>query len=198
MAAKLAFFAFVGKSFLGAGRLYSKFVASMHRFIIIITIMLCGLGAKSAELWPFSEVNNRLVLSVNGGYHFDSGVAVMGFGATIKGFHITIGGVGSCKLPDGVEPSGKNTASAMVQLGYQIPVVKQFRFIPVIGTAAVGKIIYDKEGEEFREEDEKPKTRLKMKYRFDYGIHFVFNHRALIVNAAVTRYTVFGGIGIQF
>ena len=80
----------------------------MHRFIIIITIMLCGLGAKSAELWPFSEVNNRLVLSVNGGYHFDSGVAVMGFGATIKGFHITIGGVGSCKLPDGVEPSGKN------------------------------------------------------------------------------------------
>ena len=33
--------------------------------------MLCGLGAKSAELWPFSEVNNRLVLSVNGGYHFD-------------------------------------------------------------------------------------------------------------------------------
>ena len=42
------------------------------------------------------------------------------------------------------------------------------------------------------------KTRLKLKYRFDYGIHFVFNHRALIVNAAVTRYTIFGGIGIQF
>lgn len=166
---------------------------------LISMIILAGsFPARSAELWPFAEVNNKLDLSVNGGWHLDSHVGVMGFGVTIKGIHLTIGGVGSCKLPDGKKPSGRNTASAMVQVGYQIPVVKAFRIIPVVGTAAVGKIVYDTEGQEMRKPDEAPKTRLDMRYRFDGGVHMVFNWRKLIVKAAITRYTAFGGVGVEF
>ncbi len=172
----------------------------MKKFLTLVFLM-CILGAPAAgaaELWPFAEVNNKLDLSVNGGWHLDSHVGVMGFGVTIKGIHLTIGGVGSCKLPDGRKPSGRNTASAMIQAGYQIPIVKAFRVIPVVGTAAVGKIVYDTEGQEARKPDEDEKTRLSMRYRFDAGVHFVFNWRKLIVNAAITRYTAFGGIGIEF
>ena len=170
----------------------------MRRFLLLtLTIIVCACGARAAELWPFAEVNNKLDLSVNAGYHLDSDVALMGFGVTIKGFHLTIGGVGSCKLPDGTKPSGKNTASAMLQAGYQIPVVKAFRVIPVVGFAAVGKIVYDPEGKPLGD-GVTDKTRLDMKYRFDAGAHFVFNYRRLIVNAAITRYTVFGGLGIEF
>lgn len=170
----------------------------MKKIISALLCLIAVLQVSAAELWPFAEVNNKLDLSASAGYHFDSSVAVMGFGVTIKGIHLTIGGVGSCKLPDGTKPSGKNTASAMLQFGYQIPVIRQFRVIPVVGTAAIGKIVYDTEGQEFRSPDDPPKTRLDMKYRFDAGVHFVFNHKALIINAAITRYTVFGGIGIEF
>lgn len=166
--------------------------------VILFLSSLVAFEARGAELWPFAEVNNRLDLSVNGGWHLDSRVGVMGFGVTIKGIHLTIGGVGSCKLPDGTKPSGRNTASAMVQVGYQIPVVKAFRVIPVVGTAAVGQVVYDTEGQENRKPDEKEKTRLDMRYRFDGGVQFVFNWRKLIVNAAITRYTAFGGVGIEF
>lgn len=161
--------------------------------------MCAALCCGAVEWWPFRQVNHeRINLSANAGYHFDSDVAVMGFGATVYGVHITIGGVGTCKLPDGTKPTGKNTASAMVQLGYQLPVTRSFRIIPVVGTAAVGKIVYDMEDAHLRAADDPQKTRLDMSYRFDAGVHLVFNYRKLIVNAAITRYTVFGGIGVEF
>ncbi len=168
----------------------------MKKILIAFISLLSVTAAQAADLWPFAEVNNRLNVSLNAGYHFDNHVAAMGFGVTIKGIHLTIGGVGTCRLGDGKVPEDKNTASAMIQLGYQIPVVRQFRFIPVVGTAAAGKVIYDTDSQ--RGPGEAPKTRLKMKYRFDAGVHLVFNYKALIVNAAVTRYTVFGGIGVEF
>lgn len=170
------------------------------RHTLLLILLICSLaGAGATEWWPFREVNReRINISANAGYHFDSNVAVMGFGVTVYGVHITIGGVGTCKLPDGTRPGGKNTASAMVQLGYQLPVTRNFRVIPVVGTAAIGKIVYDMEDAHLRADDDPPKTRLKMSYRFDAGIHFVYNYRKLIVNAAITRYTVFGGIGVEF
>lgn len=166
--------------------------------LMILMTLWATPALRGAELWPFAEVNNKLDLSANYGWHLDSHVGVMGFGVTIKGIHLTIGGVGSCKLPKGHTPSGRNTASAMIQAGYQIPVVKAFRIIPVVGTAAVGKIVYDTEGQENAKPGDDPKTRLSMRYRFDGGVHFVFNWRRLIVNAAITRYTAFGGIGVEF
>lgn len=170
----------------------------MKRLALLILLLASILAAPAAELWPFGEVNNKLDLSLNGGWHLDSHVGVMGFGVTIKGVHLTIGGVGSCKLPAGTEPSGKNTASAMLQVGYQIPIVKAFRVIPVAGFAAVGKIVYDNTDGNLSKPGDDPKTKLAMRYRFDGGVHFVFNHRKLIVNAAITRYTLFGGIGVEF
>lgn len=163
-----------------------------------VILLVSGISASATDWFPFNTVNRRVNLSGNAGYHFDSHVAAAGFGVTVNGFHITIGGVGSCKLKEGQEPSGKNTASAMVQVGYQIPVVKQFRIIPVVGTAAVGKIVYDLENQAARKPGDPEKTKLDMKYHFDAGVHFVFNYRALIINAAITRYTVFGGIGVEF
>ncbi len=171
------------------------YIPALLTFVLMI---ISGMTASATDWFPFNTVNRRINLSGNAGYHFDSHVAAAGFGVTVNGFHITIGGVGSCKLPEGKEPSGKNTASAMVQLGYQIPIVKQFRVIPVVGTAAVGKIVYDLENQENRKPGDPEKTKLDMKYKFDAGVHFVFNYRALIFNAAITRYTVFGGIGVEF
>lgn len=170
----------------------------MKRFFIIFFLAATILSVRAAELFPFGEVNNKLNLSLNAGYHFNSNVGVMGFGVTIKGIHLTIGGVGNCKMKTEDVLKNKNTASAMIQLGYQIPIVKQFRVIPVVGTAAVGKVVFDNTDADKRSASDDPKTRLQMKYRFDAGVHFVYNYKKLIVNAAITRYTVFGGVGVEF
>lgn len=160
---------------------------------------------SATEMWPFSEVNNKVNISVNGGWHFDSDVGVMAFGVTIKGFHLTIGGVGNCRWPKDIPLDNEDSASAILQFGYQIPVVKAFRVIPVVGTAALGKIAYkrDYDGDNNANEDKSDggtsaNTKLDMRYKFDYGAHFVFNYRKLVFNAAITRYIVFGGIGVEF
>lgn len=171
---------------------------ALKRLFIILLLLTAAAGVRAADWFPFAEVNNNINLSANAGYHFDSNVAVMGFGVTIKGFHLTIGGVGDCKMKTEDVLKNRNTASAMIQAGYQIPVVKQFRVIPVVGTAAVGKVVFDDTDADKRSADDEPKTRLKMRYRFDAGVHFVYNYKKLIVNAAITRYTVFGGIGVEF
>ncbi len=172
------------------------YLMNMKSAVLTLFFVLSALAAAATDWFPFREVNGkRINLSVNGGYHFENHVAAMGFGVTIYGFHMTIGGVGDCRLKNGASLPDKNNASAMVQAGYQIPVVRAFRFIPVVGTAAAGRTVYDREK---KSEDGRPESRLKMNYRFDYGVHFVYNHRKLIVNAAITRYTVFGGVGIEF
>lgn len=171
----------------------------MRLKILLILTTLGTFVAGATDWFPIAETNNHVLnLSANAGYHFDSNVAVAGFGVTIHGFHLTIGGVGNSSLPKGEMPSGKTSASAMIQAGYQIPVVKSFRVIPVVGTAAVGKIVIDEEGMTDRKPSDPVVTRLKMKYRFDGGVHFVYNWKRLIVNAAITRYTVFGGVGVEF
>lgn len=171
----------------------------MRQLLVILCILLAAANLRGADWLPVREVNNnRINLSVNGGWHIRSHVALMGFGATVYGVHITIGGVGNCKMAPEEVVKGRTTASAMIQFGYQIPIVRAFRVIPVVGTAATGKVVFDMTDAHLRSADDDPKTRLKMQYHFDAGVHLVYNHRKLIVNAAVTRYTLFAGVGIEF
>lgn len=171
----------------------------MKQLLVILCTLLAAVHINATDWLPIREVNNRRInLSLNGGWHIGSHVALMGFGATVYGAHITIGGVGNCKMAPEEVAKGRTTASAMIQAGYQIPIVKSFRVIPVLGTAATGKVVFDMTDAHLRKADEQQKTRLKMQYRFDYGVHLVYNYRKLIVNAAVTRYTLFAGVGIEF
>lgn len=167
-------------------------------------VLALHFSAAATDWFPFNTVNHKWNISVNGGYSPSGRVAVYGLGATVRGFHLTIGGFGSTHENDPRLDTWNEDASFMFQFGYQIPVIKSLRVIPVIGVAGVGevqtdgydwKLSYDAFGN-LTGIDNKVATSIK--YKFDYGAHLVFNHRKLIVNLGVTRHSLFGGIGLEF
>lgn len=167
-----------------------------------ITVFLCMLAlvfsASAADWFPFGEVNHKWNISLNGGYSPSGRVAMYGLGITVRGFHITIGGLGSTHEHDVKVDTWNEDASFVLQAGYQIPIVKAFRIIPVIGMAGVGEACTDGGDWSVDNGQINNKVTSSLKYKFDYGAHVVFRHRKLIINLGATRYTLLGGLGLEF
>lgn len=168
------------------------------RRIITIIALLFYVSVFANEWFPFGDVNHKWNVSINGGYSPTGRVALYGIGCTIRGFHLTIGGLGSTHEHDINVDTWNEDASFMMQAGYQIPVIKSFRLIPVIGITGIGEAQTDGWDWSIQNDRVNNKVTMNLKYKFDYGIHAVFNHRKLIINFGVTRYTLLGGIGVEF
>lgn len=170
----------------------------MKKSVFLLIACLFSLSA-SVEWFPFKEVNHKWNISLNGGYSPEKKVGMYGLGVTFRGFHLTVGGLGSSHKHDMNVGTWTEKASVMVQAGYQIPIVKAFRVIPVVGVAGIGETVTD--GYTYYYNNSPyviNKVSSDIKYKFDYGAHFVFNHRKLIVNLSATRYTLLGGLGLEF
>ncbi len=167
-------------------------------------VLALHFSAAATDWFPFKTVNHKWNISLNGGYSPSGDVGLMSFGATVRGIHVTIGWLGSTHKDDPHLDTWNEDASFMFHAGYQIPVVKAFRIIPVLGMVGVGEahtdgydwdFTYDAYG---RPTGMTNKVTTELEYKFDYGAHLVFNHRKLIVNLGVTRHTLLGGIGLEF
>lgn len=70
-----------------------------HKFKCRIAVLLLFISTAheicAKKIFPFNEVNKKWNISINGGYNHSAKVGLYGFGLTIKGFHVTIGGTGS-------------------------------------------------------------------------------------------------------
>lgn len=86
----------------------------------------------------------------------------------------------------------------VAHLGYQVPIIKAFRIIPVVGIAGSGRTVTDGYDWEVSQGQIENKTYKEMSYRFDYGVHFVYNHRKLVVNIGASRYVFTGCVGLEF
>lgn len=87
-------------------------------------VLALHFSAAATDWFPFNTVNHKWNISVNGGYSPSGRVAVYGLGATVRGFHLTIGGFGSTHENDPRLDTWNEDASFMFQFGYQIPVIK--------------------------------------------------------------------------
>lgn len=171
----------------------------MKRILFLILVLSSCTYVFPKKLFPFKEVNSQWNISINGGYNHSAKLGVYGFGLTIKGFHLTMGGTGSSHEHDVEVDTWKEKSTCMIHAGYQIPITKSFRIIPIAGMAGAGEVITD--GADWNVSPNgtiNNKTTHDMKYKFDYGVHLVYNHRKLIVNLAASRYTVFAGVGLEF
>lgn len=167
-------------------------------------VLALHFSAAATDWFPFKTVNHKWNISFFGGYSPTGRVAIYGLGATVRGFHLVVGGLGSTHENDPHLDTWNEDASLMCHIGYQIPVVKAFRIIPVLGIVGVGEAHtngYDwdlKYGAYGNLTGITNKVTTELEYKFDYGAHLVFNHRKLIVNLGVTRHTLLGGIGLEF
>ena len=170
----------------------------MKRINLLLTTLLISISAFATDWFPFKEVNHKWNISLNGGYNHVGKVGLYGLGATVRGFHVMLGGTGSSHRNDMHVGVWKEKSSYLVHAGYQIPIVKSFRIIPVVGVAGVGEVVTNGYDYEFPNTTVENKVTSSLKYKFDYGAHLVFKHRKLIVNVGATRYTVLGGLGLEF
>lgn len=169
------------------------------KFILTVTFSMCTMLVNANGLFPFKEINSKWNISLNGGYNYSMKVGLYGFGLTIKGFHVTLGGTGSTHKNDEDVGIWNEKSSYILHAGYQIPITQSFRIIPVIGVAGAGSV--ETNGYDWDVSDTgviHNKTTEDMSYKFDYGAHLVYSYKHLVVNLAVSRYTVFGGVGIEF
>lgn len=168
----------------------------MKKIFLVTFFILLSLHAKA--IFPFKEVNSKWNISLNGGYNHSMKAGLYGFGLTIKGVHLTLGGIGSSHKHDVQVDTWNEKASFLFHAGYQIPITQSFRIIPVIGTTGVGTVVTDGSDWNISNGVINNVTAEDITYKFDYGMHFVYNHRKLIVNLAASRYTIFAGIGLEF
>lgn len=171
----------------------------MKKSLLLLTAFLCVMSATATDWFPFSEVNRKWNISINGGYSPEKKTGIYGLWATVRGFHVEVGGLGSSHEHDRRVGAWKEKASAMFHVGYQVPIVKAFRIIPVLGMTGVGEVTTDGYDYTFSDTDQVyNKVSTEIKYKFDYGATLVVNHRSLIINLGATRYTLTGGIGLEF
>lgn len=170
----------------------------MKRIAILSIVLAFSLSAFATDWFPVSEVNHKWNISINGGYSPSGRVALYGFGITIRGFHLTLGSLGSTHEHDVNVGTWNEDASCTLQAGYQIPIVKSFRIIPVIGMTGVGETKTDGWNWSVNHGQINNRVSSDLKYRFDYGAHLVFKRRKLIINLGATRYTLLGGLGLEF
>ncbi len=166
--------------------------------LLFFSTLLCA-SASAKDIFPFSEVNSKWNISINGGYNHNVKAGVYGLGLTIRGFHLTIGGTGESHKHDVKVDTWKEKSTCLIHVGYQIPITKSFRIIPVAGMAGAGEIVTDGSDWNISQDGTiNNKMTRDMTYKFDYGAHLVYNYRKLIINLATSRYTVFAGIGFEF
>ncbi|EKJ91826.1 hypothetical protein QR305_02085 [Bacteroides finegoldii] len=171
----------------------------MKRIVFIILLIFLYVSASAKDIFPFNEVNSKWNISINGGYNHNVKAGAYGLGLTIKGFHLTIGGTGGSHKHDIKVDTWKEQSTCLIHVGYQIPITKSFRFIPVVGMAGAGEIVTDGSDWNISQNGTiNNKMTRDMTYKFDYGAHLVYNHRKLIINLSASRYTIFAGIGLEF
>lgn len=170
----------------------------MKKLLLLVCLTLSCISVNAADWFPFKEVNHKWNIGIGGGYNTSMKVGSYNVCLTVRGFHLTIGGTGSSHKHDVNVGEWEEKASMMAHLGYQIPIVKAFRIIPVVGVAGAGTSYTDGYDWNVSHGQINNKTSTDMSYRFDYGAHLVFNHRKLMINVGVSRYIVSGCIGLEF
>lgn len=171
----------------------------MKKLLLLLFMAASWISADATDWFPFEEVNHKWNIGIGGGYNPSMEAGVYNLCVTIRGFHLTIGGIGGSSHKNDVNVGKWEEKSSMLaHFGYQIPIVKAFRIIPAVGIAGAGTTTTDGYDWEISQGQINNKTYKEMSYRFDYGIHLVYNHRKLILNIGASRYAVTGCIGLEF
>lgn len=175
----------------------------MKKLFLILIIMSTVLEVSAKNVFPFKEVNNKWNLGVIGGYvgygkNISNGA--VGISLTIKGFYADIMGWPSSHEHDMGVDKWSDKTSLVLHTGYQIPIVKSLRIIPIVGFSKVAYGTTD--GSDYDISDSgtvhNKFSESKAISGLDFGGIVVINIKKLNINLALTKYTILGGIAMEF
>lgn len=152
----------------------------------------------------FKEVNRKTALGIGGGVAgltTDYFTGAFSFNMTLKGYHVDVCVMGSGddhKHDVRVDKWSSDYYYSM-HLGYQIPVTRNFRFIPLVGFWVTGKSTTD--GADWTVSGGQIVNKTSSTHDaagFDYGAQLNFKVKKLLLYGNITRYTACVGIGFEF
>lgn len=169
---------------------------------IIALALFATMALYGHAIFPFAEVNKAWNISIVGGYVGYSDpikYGAAGLSATIKGFYIDFMAFSNAHGNDVRVGKWNDKTSLLCHAGYQIPVVKSFRIIPIIGYAYVTSGVTDGWDWSIGNNGINNKYHSDQSIsRFDYGGVMAFNYRRVLFSVGATRSILFGGVGIEF
>jgi hypothetical protein len=175
----------------------------MKKTILFLLFPFIIIDVSADNLFPFKEVNNKWNIGLMGayaGYGKEITSGAFGISLTIKGVHANFMGLYPSHKDDVRVGEWSDKTCTLLHIGYQIPITRKVRIIPIIGYS---KIAYGTTNGWDWEVDgsgniDNNYLEKKSISGFDYGGIVVFNWKKLIINVALTKYTMFGGIGLEF
>lgn len=171
----------------------------MKKFLILILFAVVSIYCRAA--FPFSEVNNTWNISLVGGYvgySDDINYGAIGVSVTIKGFYVDLMGFPAIHGDDVRVDKWDDKKSFLCHVGYQVPIIKSLRIIPVVGYSYISRGITD--GWDWSAGGSGINNKyhsLQSISRFDYGGIVVLNYKRTVFSIGATRSCLFGGIGIE-
>lgn len=170
-------------------------------FLIMVIIPIINISAKN--LFPFKEINRKWNIGLMGGYvgyGRDLSNGAVGFNLNIKGFYVDFMGWPSSHENDMGVDKWADKKCNIAHIGYQIPIVKHFRFTPIMGYAKVSNGTTDGSDYEISNSGT-----VHNKYSeknnvsgFDFGGVTTINIKKININIAITKFALFGGIAMEF
>ena len=169
----------------------------MKKVLLLLVVILSVNDLLAKVFFPFKEVNKEWSIGIIGGYVANGAVGVS---LAIKGFYADVMGWPSSHENDMGVDKWSDKMTTVVHIGYQIPIVKNLRFIPVIGYA---KIAYGTtDGSDYTISDSgivhNKFSEKKSVSGLDFGGIAVINIKKVNINLAFTKYSILGGIALEF
>lgn len=170
-------------------------------FLFISTFCICSSWGQILNKEAF-EANKKWSIGLAGAYmHFPNDITrgAVGVNLTIKGFYIDVMGWPSSHKDDVEYKKWKESTSSLFHVGYQIPIIKTVRIIPIIGFAKASTTATDgtdySVGSSGIVDSQSSSTDAS---GFDAGSILCLNSKKVNFYIEVTQHLLGGGIGYQF
>lgn len=175
------------------------------RYIVLVFISFIYATTLPAQIFSkeaFHAANGKWAIGIVGGglgIFEDKARGVFGLNLTIKGVYVDFMGKGSSHKSDVKVDKWKESSGTVFHVGYQLPVTKGFRLIPLIGYYTLGSVTTDGYDWKATSSGISNKTSNSIDSKgLDYGGSLVFNTKHVNFYAAGTKHTLYGGIAYQF
>ena len=172
--------------------------------VLAFGLLLMPLIAKSQVFSKeaFEYANQTWSIGIMGGgigIFDDKTRGGFGLNLTIKGIYLDFLGKGSSHKSDTKVDKWKESSGTVFHVGYQLPVTKSFRVIPVIGYYTLGSTTTDGYDWKVTSSGISNKTSTSIDSRgVDYGGILVLNSRHVNFYGACTTHALYGGVAYQF
>ena len=174
----------------------------MKKLLLLLLLFPFKVDAQIFSKEAFEYANKKWAIGILGGglgVFDDKTRGVFGLNLTIKGVYIDFLGKGSSHKSDVRVDKWKESTGTVFHAGYQLPVTKAFRIIPIVGYYTLSRTTTDGYDWKATSSGISNKTSTSVDSKgLDYGGILVLNIKHVNIYGACSSHALYGGVAFQF